>query len=60
MLYMIYMIYLYVLYCIITYKTYIDTILNVSDKTKSIFFLFPNLSKNSQPRSTCAVCSKFL
>ena len=34
---------------------------NVSGKTnQTVLFLFPNLSKNSQAGSTCAVCSKFL
>ena len=28
--------------------------------TPAVLFLFPNLSKPSQPGSTCAVCSKFL
>ena len=27
---------------------------------QTVFFLLPNLSKNFQPESTCAVCSKLL
>ena len=56
-------IYIYIfIYIYILINLRSDVELSKTFQTKpsqTVLFLFPNLSKNSTPGSTCAVCSKF-